>query len=140
MIAPNLSGKNLYTYIWETNNKTSTLRSVYQTLTDEQYNSASSGDFAIVVDNRAVNIKNMKIWDSADVLKSSEDYSEYTNILDPTVYNFDDGNFGDISNAKSKADLPPQAIKYLNRIEEYVGVPVKFIGTGAGRENMIIVK
>ena len=28
--------------------------------------------------------------------------------------------------------------KNLNRIEELVGVPIKFIGTGAGRDNMII--
>ncbi len=86
-----LSGKNLYTYIWETNNKSATLRSVYQTLTDAQYASAPSGDFAIVVDNRAVNIKNMKIWDSVDVIRSEENYSEYTDILAPTVYDFADG-------------------------------------------------
>lgn len=100
-----LSGKNLYTYIWETNNKTTTLRSVYQTLTEEQYNSASSGDFAIVVDNRAVNIKNMKIWDSTDVLKSDEDYSEYTDILDPTVYDFEDDNFGGIVKGAGQDDV-----------------------------------
>ena len=30
------------------------------------------------------------------------------------------------------------AKKYLRRIEEFTGVPVKFIGTGAGREDMIV--
>jgi len=55
------------------------------------------------------------------------------------VYEDFEGNFGDISNIKNKEDLPKHALKYLQRIEEYVGVPVKFIGTGAGRENMIIV-
>ena len=56
------------------------------------------------------------------------------------VYEEFDGNFGDISNVKSKEDLPEKARKYIERIEEVVGVPVKFIGTGAGRENMIVVE
>ncbi len=48
------------------------------------------------------------------------------------------GNFGDISEIKNFDDLPENAKKYLNRIEEYVGIPIKFIGVGAKRENMII--
>ena len=54
------------------------------------------------------------------------------------VYEEFEGNFGDISNITNRDDLPEKAKKYLNRIEEVVGVPIKFIGTGAGRENMII--
>ncbi len=84
-----LSGKNLYTYIWESGNKAATLRSVYYTLTDEQYASAVSGDFAIVNNNRIINIRNMKIYDTVDVLESAEDYSEYTDIIAPTTYTFD---------------------------------------------------
>lgn len=56
------------------------------------------------------------------------------------VYEEFDGNFGDISNCKTFEDLPENAKVYLKRIEEYTGVPVKFIGTGAGREDMIIVE
>ncbi len=56
------------------------------------------------------------------------------------VYEEFEGNFGDISNVKTREELPENAKKYLNRIEEIVGVPIKFIGTGAGRENMIVVK
>lgn len=56
------------------------------------------------------------------------------------VYEEFDGNFGDISNVKFKEDLPENAKKYIARIEALVGVPVKFIGTGAGRENMIVVE
>ena len=55
------------------------------------------------------------------------------------IYEEFEGNFGDISNCKTKEELPKSAVKYLNRIEEIVKVPVKFIGTGAGRENIIIV-
>ncbi len=56
------------------------------------------------------------------------------------VYEEFEGNFGDISNVKRKEDLPENAKKYLNRIEELVGVPIKFIGTGADREDMIVVE
>ena len=54
------------------------------------------------------------------------------------VYEEFDGNFGDISQIKTREDLPENAKKYLNRIEEFVGVPFKFIGTGASRDSMII--
>lgn len=56
------------------------------------------------------------------------------------VYEEFEGNFGDISKIKRREDLPENAKKYLNRIEELVGVPIKFIGTGADREDMIVVK
>lgn len=62
---------------------------------------------------------------------------EYINECE-AVYEEFDGNFGDISNIKSRKDLPENARKYLNRIEELVECPIKFIGTGAGRENMIV--
>ena len=64
---------------------------------------------------------------------------EYLSKCTP-VYEDYPGNFGDISNIKNFDDLPENAKNYLNRIEEYVGVPIKFIGVGAKRENMIIKK
>ena len=62
---------------------------------------------------------------------------EYIDNCTP-VYEEFEGNFGDISNVKSRKDLPENAKKYLSRIEELVGCPIKFIGVGAGRENMIV--
>ena len=62
---------------------------------------------------------------------------EYLKDCEP-VYEEFEGNFGDISNIKSREELPEKAQIYLNRIEEIVGVPIKFIGTGAGRDCMII--
>ena len=47
-------------------------------------------------------------------------------------------HYGDISNIRKYKDLPEQAKKYIKRIEEYVGVPIKYIGVGAGREEMIV--
>lgn len=63
---------------------------------------------------------------------------DYISKCEP-VYEEFDGDFGDISNIKTRDNLPKNAKKYLNRIEEIVGVPIKFIGTGAGREDMIVV-
>ncbi len=54
------------------------------------------------------------------------------------VYEEFDGNFGDISKCKTFDELPENAKKYVTRIEELTGTPVKFIGTGAGRENIIV--
>lgn len=54
------------------------------------------------------------------------------------VYEEFDGNFGDISSIKSRCDLPKNAKIYLDRIEEFIGVPIKFIGTGPDRNDMIV--
>lgn len=54
------------------------------------------------------------------------------------VYEEFDGNFGDISNCKTFEELPENAKKYVNRIEELTCVKVKFIGVGAGREDIIV--
>ena len=72
--------------------------------------------------------------------KETADFSTNVDFLNNSyaVYEDFEGNFGDISKCKSFDELPENAKKYLRRIEEFTGVPVKFIGTGAGREDMII--
>ena len=55
-----------------------------------------------------------------------------------TIYEEFDGNFGDISSCKSYDELPDNAKKYVNRIEELTNTKIKFIGTGPGREDIII--
>ena len=62
---------------------------------------------------------------------------DYIEKCEP-VYEEFEGNFGDISDINKREDLPENAKKYLTRIEELVGVPIKFIGTGPDREHMII--
>ena len=39
---------------------------------------------------------------------------------------------------KTFEELPENAKAYIRFIEEYIGIPVKFIGTGAEREAMIV--
>lgn len=72
--------------------------------------------------------------------KETTDFSTTPEYLDncTAVYEEFDGNFGDISNIKKRSDLPDNAKKYLDRIEKVVGCPIKFIGTGAGRDNLIV--
>lgn len=72
--------------------------------------------------------------------KVSLDYSTnpiYISNCEPIYENFD-GNFGDLTNIKNRNDLPESAKIYLNRIEEIVKVPIKFIGTGPDRNDIII--
>lgn len=65
--------------------------------------------------------------------------NDYLNKCVP-IYEEFEGNFGDLSGITKREDLPENAQKYLNRIEEIVNVPIKFIGTGADRNDMIIVE
>ncbi len=54
------------------------------------------------------------------------------------IYEEFEGNFGDISHCKNYEDLPTNAKKYIERIEELTNTKVKFIGTGAGRNSIIV--
>lgn len=54
------------------------------------------------------------------------------------IYEEFDGNFGDISKCKTFDELPEKAKKFITRIEELTDTPIKFIGTGAGRDNIIV--
>ena len=53
------------------------------------------------------------------------------------VYEEFDGKFDDVLEADAREDLCENAQKYLDRIEEVVGVPIKFIGIGAENENIL---
>ena len=43
----------------------------------------------------------------------------------------------DISGIKNFSDLPKAAQQYVERIEELVGVPIHYIGTGPGRHALL---
>lgn len=43
-----------------------------------------------------------------------------------------------LAQARTYDDLPPAAKRYLNRIEQLVGVPIVWVGTGQGREQMLV--
>ncbi len=70
----------------------------------------------------------------------TEDFSTNLDFLNGAkpVYKEFEGNFGDISSCKTFEELPKAAQEYLGFIEQYIGIPVKFIGIGADREAMIV--
>ena len=55
------------------------------------------------------------------------------------VYETIEGWKGVTGKARSWADLPAQAIKYVRRIEELVGVPVALLSTSPERDDTILV-
>jgi adenylosuccinate synthase len=44
---------------------------------------------------------------------------------------------GDISGCRTIADLPREAREYLDFVAEFAGVPIKLIGVGPGRDQVI---
>lgn len=72
-------------------------------------------------------VETLEFTTNEDLLKNAE-----------AVYEEFEGNFGDISSIRTFDELPENAKKYIKRIEEYIGVPIKFIGVGAKREEMIV--
>ena len=54
------------------------------------------------------------------------------------IYKEFDGNFGDISNCRKYEDLPTNAKKYIEFIENYTNCKAKLIGVGPDREEIII--
>jgi adenylosuccinate synthase len=45
----------------------------------------------------------------------------------------------DVSRARRLADLPPAARRYLDRIGELIGLPVRIVSVGPDREQTIMV-
>ena len=71
----------------------------------------------------------------------TEDFTTNLNVLNnakPVYKELKGGWDESIADCKTFDELPEEAKAYINFIEEYIGVPVKFIGTGAEREAMIV--
>jgi adenylosuccinate synthase len=43
----------------------------------------------------------------------------------------------DLTSCRSEADLPPQARTYLDFIADFVGVPIRLVGVGPGRDQVV---
>lgn len=70
----------------------------------------------------------------------TEDFSTNRKLLEHAkpVYRELAGNFGELAGCRSFEELPQAAQDYIRFIEDYIGIPVRFIGTGAGREAMLV--
>lgn len=87
------------------------------------------------------NFDKIKVCVAYDV--NGVETSDFTTNLDvlnhaKPVYKELHGGWGDLSGCKTFEELPENAQKYINFIEEYIGIQAKFIGTGADREAMIV--
>ena len=51
-----------------------------------------------------------------------------------------DGWNGTTAGARSWADLPAQAIKYIQRVQELIETPVALVSTSPEREDTILVR
>jgi adenylosuccinate synthase len=56
------------------------------------------------------------------------------------VYEEMDGWAGSCQGARSWADLPAQAIKYVRRIEELIEAPITLVSTSPERDDTIMVR
>lgn len=56
------------------------------------------------------------------------------------IYEDMPGWMTDTTGIRKREDLPKNARKYIEKIEKFTGVPVKWVGVGPKRENMIIGK
>jgi adenylosuccinate synthase len=56
------------------------------------------------------------------------------------VYETIEGWAGSTRGARSWADLPAQAVKYVRRVEELIGAPVALLSTSPEREDTILVR
>jgi adenylosuccinate synthase len=54
------------------------------------------------------------------------------------VYETLPGWQSDISGARTWDQLPPAARAYVERVEQLVGVPIKWIGVGPGRDALVV--
>ena len=56
------------------------------------------------------------------------------------IYEEMDGWDGTTAGARSWADLPAQAIKYIQRVQELIETPVAMVSTSPEREDTIMVR
>jgi len=99
----------------------------------------------------AMNITKLDVLSTLEVIKIGVAYKLGTRTLDygempssfellsqvEVVYEGHPGWMTDISKCKNFNDLPENAISYLRRIEDLVGVPVGWVGVGPDRNDMI---
>jgi adenylosuccinate synthase len=53
------------------------------------------------------------------------------------VYETLPGWHDDLTSAASKSDLPPNALAYIDRVSELIGVPVEMVSVGPARSQTI---
>lgn len=103
-----------------------------------------------VNDYTSINLTKLDVLDDFDQVKVATAYKIGGEVIDffpadldtlenvEIIYETLSGWKTPTTKTKQYADLPVNARKYVERIESYVGVPVKYIGTGPDRADMIL--
>jgi adenylosuccinate synthase len=70
---------------------------------------------------------------------SLDEFPYHQSVLHAATAEYEDmpGFDEDIGGARSESDLPPEARDYLRFVEDHIGVPIKLIGVGPGREQVV---
>eukprot|EP00916_Digyalum_oweni_P002593 GHVL01004718.1.p2 GENE.GHVL01004718.1~~GHVL01004718.1.p2 ORF type:complete len:173 (+),score=40.32 GHVL01004718.1:836-1354(+) len=92
-----------------------------------------SGLKEIKIAKEYIHKKTKKKWSGGAYPSSVEDL-EYIDIDYMTLK----GWSADISQCKTLQDLPVEAREYIRTIEEYLDVPIKWIGVGPGNDQSIL--
>jgi adenylosuccinate synthase len=67
-----------------------------------------------------------------------DDFPYHQSILHSSEAVFEElPGFGEIGDCRSPEDLPTAAVDYINFISEFVGVPVKVVGVGPSRDQVV---
>ncbi len=68
-----------------------------------------------------------------------EEFPYHQSILHGAEAEYEElpGFEGEIGECRSETDLPPQARDYLSFVSEFVGVPIKLVGVGPDREQVV---
>ena len=75
------------------------------------------------------------VGETLDYLPTAADQQARVKPIDETLEGWSDSTEG----ARSWAELPAQAIKYVRRVEELIGCPVALLSTSPEREDTILV-
>lgn len=99
----------------------------------------------------AINLTKLDVLSSLDYIDIGVEYRDKSGAILPSVpadlqtlqsvevvYEALPGWKRDISQVRSWEDLPENAQKYVQRIEELTGVHCKWIGVGPGRDAMVM--
>ena len=70
--------------------------------------------------------------------KESVLMSNINNEWVQVVYEELPGWQADISSVRRYEDLPATACQYIERIENFLGIPINYIGVGPGRDALIV--
>jgi len=99
-----------------------------------------------------VNMTKLDVLSEVDEIKVATEYRHkgekltcYPSQLEvlsevEVVYETFPGWKSDISKVRVIEDLPPNALKYVKRVEEVIGTPIAWVGVGPGREAMAVPK